>query len=61
MPVRDSDGIVQGVAQGKTHGEWEATSQGNTLSGEGVVTISVAGQEMTMDMSWEGKRLGSCE
>ena len=49
------------TAQGKTHGEWEATSHGDTLSGEGVITISVAGQEMAMNMSWEGERIGPCE
>ena len=44
-----------------SHGEWEVTSFGNTLSGDGTITVSMQEQEMVMTMAWEGERIGACD
>ena len=49
------------VDGGTSHGEWEATSSGDSVTGEGLVTMSFQGQAMEMTMSWEGKRIGDCQ
>jgi hypothetical protein len=49
------------VEGGTSHGEWEATSSGDSIVGEGLVTISFQGQTMEMTMNWEGKRIGACD
>ena len=54
---RSFDSPVEG---GTSHGEWEATSSGDSVSGKGLVTMSFQGQTMEMTMSWEGKRVGDC-
>jgi len=46
---------------GATRGEWEVTSHGDTLAGEGTVTVDMQGQSMVMDMKWDGKRVGDCD
>jgi hypothetical protein len=46
---------------GATRGEWEVTSHGDTLTGEGTVTVDMQGQSMVMDMKWDGKRVGVCD
>ena len=48
------------VEGGTSHGEWEATSTGNSVSGEGLITVSFQGGAMEMTMQWEGKRIGDC-
>lgn len=48
------------VEGGTSHGEWEAVSAGDTVTGNGVLTVSFQGQSMEMQMSWEGKRIGDC-
>ena len=48
------------VEGGTSHGEWEATSNGDSVTGKGLVTMSFQGQTMEMTMSWEGKRIGDC-
>ena len=48
------------VEGGTSHGEWEATSSGDSVTGEGLLTVSVQGQAMEMTMSWEGRRIGDC-
>ena len=45
---------------GTSHGEWQATSGGDTVTGEGSLTMSMQGQTMEMTMTWEGKRIGAC-
>lgn len=45
---------------GSSRGEWEAVSGGDTVTGNGVLTVSMPGQTMEMQMSWEGKRIGEC-
>ncbi|MCW8924750.1 MAG: DUF3617 domain-containing protein [Xanthomonadales bacterium] len=42
-------------------GQWEFTSHGDTLSGNGSMTANYGGQEMGFTMTWEGKRIGDCE
>ena len=46
---------------GTSHGEWEATSDGDTVTGEGMMTVSMQGQTMEMTMVWSGKRIGACD
>lgn len=50
------------VEGGTSHGEWTATSKGSSVTGEGLVTVSIPamGQEMAMNMNWEGHRIGDC-
>jgi len=48
------------VEGGTSHGEWEATSGGDSVTGNGVITMSFQGQAMEMTMSWQGKRIGDC-
>jgi hypothetical protein len=45
---------------GTARGEWQATSHGDRIEGDGTMTMSVQGQEMNMTMSWTGKRVGAC-
>jgi len=47
--------------EGNSRGEWEVTSRGDTLTGEGKVTVDVQEQDMVMTMNWEGKRIGDCD
>jgi len=49
------------VEGGTSHGEWEAISTGDSVTGKGVVTMSFQGQTMEMSMVWEGKRIGDCD
>lgn len=48
------------VEGGTAHGEWEATSHGDSITGGGLMTMSIQGQVMEMSMSWEGRRVGAC-
>ena len=48
------------VEGGTSHGEWEATSSGDSVTGKGLMTMSFQGQTMEMTMSWEGRRIGDC-
>jgi hypothetical protein len=48
------------VEGGTSHGEWQATSGGDTVSGEGLLTMSFQGQTMDMTMTWEGQHIGGC-
>ncbi len=48
------------VEGGSSHGEWEATSHGNSVTGNGIMTMDFQGQTMEMTMHWEGKRIGDC-
>jgi len=45
---------------GTSHGEWMAVSNGDTVEGNGVMTMSFQGQDMEMTMEWEGRRVGDC-
>ncbi len=45
---------------GTMHAEWVATSDGDSVEGEGNMSVSVAGQNMDMHMTWTGKRTGPC-
>jgi hypothetical protein len=46
---------------GQMHAEWTATSNGDSVEGEGSMTMSMQGQTMNMDMSWVGERIGACD
>lgn len=48
------------VDGGTSYGQWQATSGGDTVSGEGLLTMSFQGQTMEMTMTWEGQRIGEC-
>ena len=48
------------VEGGNSHGEWSATSSGDSISGEGLMTMSFQGQSMEMTMEWTGRRTGPC-
>ena len=42
-------------------GQWEITSNGDTLTGKGTMTTEFSGQKMGFNMTWEGKRIGDCK
>ena len=42
-------------------GNWEITSKGDSINGNGSMSAEFAGQPMSFNMTWEGKRVGSCE
>jgi hypothetical protein len=46
---------------GNSRGEWQATSYGDSMKGNGAITMTVQGQEIVMTMDWEGKRIGACD
>lgn len=48
------------VEGGTMHAEWQATSSGGAVDGEGTMTMDVMGQKMDMTMSWHGERVGAC-
>ena len=48
------------VQGGTSHGDWEAVSEGDSVSGNGLITMSFQGQTMEMTMEWEGHRVGDC-
>jgi hypothetical protein len=48
------------VEGGTSHGEWEAVSGGDTVTGSGQITMAFQGQNMTMTMEWAGRRIGDC-
>ena len=48
------------VEGGNSHGEWMAVSEGDSITGSGLMTMSFQGQTMEMTMAWEGKRIGDC-
>ena len=53
----DVDCPVEG---GTSHGEWQATSAGDTVSGQGLITVAFQGESLDMTMCWTGKRSGDC-
>ena len=42
-------------------GQWEFTSSGNTISGNGSMSTEINGQTMGFEMVWTGERIGDCE
>ena len=46
---------------GNMEGQWEFTSNGDSISGNGTMTANYSGQEMGFEMTWVGKRTGECE
>ena len=45
---------------GAMEGEWEITSNGDSIVGGGSMSAEIAGQKMEMEMQWEGTRVGDC-
>lgn len=45
---------------GSSHAEWQVTSNGDSVEGTGSITMTVMGQEMAMDASFSGRRVGDC-
>ena len=46
---------------GNMEGQWEFTSKGGSLTGNGTMTANYGGQEMDFQMTWEGNRTGDCD
>jgi hypothetical protein len=44
----------------ETVGRWSFTSTGDSMHGDGSMTVDTGDGEMVFTMSWEGKRLGDC-
>ena len=42
-------------------GQWEFTSNGDSISGSGNMSTEFSGQTMAFDMTWKGHRVGDCE
>ncbi|MGB5487107.1 MAG: DUF3617 family protein [Lysobacterales bacterium] len=42
-------------------GHWEFTSNGDSINGNGTMSAEFSGQKMGFVMTWEGKRIGTCE
>ena len=42
-------------------GQWEFTSSGDAISGNGSMSTEFNGQAMGFEMVWVGKRVGDCE
>jgi len=42
-------------------GQWEFTSNGDSITGNGSMETEFSGQKMGFNMTWEGKRVGDCE
>jgi hypothetical protein len=42
-------------------GQWEFTSNGDSISGSGTMSTEFSGQKMGFDMTWVGKRIGDCK
>lgn len=42
-------------------GQWEFTSSGDTISGNGTMSTEMNGQTMGFEMVWTGARTGDCE
>jgi len=41
-------------------GQWEFTSDGDSISGNGSMSTEFSGQKMGFNMTWTGKRVGDC-
>jgi hypothetical protein len=42
-------------------GQWEITSNGDTINGSGNMSAEFSGQAMSFAMTWEGQRIGDCD
>jgi hypothetical protein len=42
-------------------GQWEFTSSGDTIDGNGSMSTEINGQTMGFEMVWTGERIGDCE
>ena len=46
---------------GSMEGNWEFTSSGDEIVGNGSMSGSMGNMTMQMDMDWTGKRIGDCD
>jgi hypothetical protein len=46
---------------GSMKGQWEFTSKGDSISGNGTMSANYGGQQMGFEMTWVGKRIGDCD
>ena len=45
---------------GTTTGEWQVTSSGGQVDGKGTMRMTMMGQEVAMDATFSGRRVGDC-
>mgnify|MGYP001818480458 FL=1 len=45
---------------GSSHAEWQVTSSSDSVEGSGSIKMTVMGQEMSMDATISGRRVGDC-
>ena len=45
---------------GTMRAEWQATSAGDSVEGSGSIKMTVMGQDMSMDATFAGRRVGDC-
>jgi len=45
---------------GSSHAEWQVTSSSDSVEGSGSIQMTVMGQEMSMDATFSGRRVGDC-
>ena len=46
---------------GEMTGNWEFTSDEDTVTGNGSMSANMGGMTMEMNMDWDGKRVGDCD
>ena len=46
---------------GTSRGQWSFTSEGDSVQGEGSMTVDAGGQSMEFTMNWTGRRIGDCK
>ena len=46
---------------GDMKGDWEFTSEGDSVTGTGAMRGDMGGIALEMNMTWEGTRLGDCD
>jgi len=42
-------------------GQWQFTSNGDSITGSGSMSTEYSGQKFGFDMTWSGQRVGDCE
>ena len=45
---------------GSSRAEWQVTSSGDSVEGSGAIKMTVMGQDLSMDASCSGRRVGDC-
>jgi hypothetical protein len=60
MNMKSAKLVATLAATSPVHAEWSATSSGDSVEGMGDMTMNMAGQTMSMTMTWTGERIGQC-